>query len=275
MGETVPLLDSLWVQERHAAKVALTNWLKENKAEWGRVYITQCVHEVMFTVLTACYDAAGRYRDEEVFAPAAKALGMDRIDAMNHGHHRDDDEKGDHFGARQRAGWIAESGDIIRKKLGSHFTSHYAVMLDQEKVSKNVMAMIKKKVGYLRDWKEDGHEMGKLMEYIKKCCDICWIMVIQSPPLTLHPMEWRGRGETFDESQHQAVGGRKSKGRKAEAERVQYYIWPRITYPDGQPASNEDDVVPRQKVSVQEVLRKPSPAGVPITQDFLGGVDSN
>lgn len=34
-------------------------------------------------------------------------------------------------------------------------------------------------------------ETEAVMEYIVKCCEVCWVMILQDPPLNIQPLQWK------------------------------------------------------------------------------------
>merc|ERR1712150_14562 len=135
-----------------------------------------------------------------------------------------DDEKD----SENTANWLSKSRDIISKRFGDYFKSNYQTILRRDKVAEKVMGSLMKEdyADCLQGLKGNGHEEKEaVMEFIKRCCDICWIMVLQDPPLVLMPNQWKAEdGVTFDE-----VDFVKNMGSDRKVSKVLYYVWPAIS----------------------------------------------
>jgi len=216
ISKTLEMFDNLYTQQRQTANRKLKKWLKKTK-NYRKAYIAQKMHEVMFNVLIWSYEEVRRFQDEEMFLKAAKALRMETAN---------DDEKDVHFGVEQRAGLVISSRDIIRKRFDDHFKMNCDKILDQVQsiMARNVMEKtLRENADCFEDLGEE-EELTALEDFVNECCRVCWIMILQDPPLELDPMEWKGRGETFMKSEHN-----KFKGSNTESNKVLYYVWPVIT----------------------------------------------
>merc|ERR1719474_121307 len=78
------------------------------------------------------------------------------------------------------------------------------------------------------DLKQNEDVMSALRIFVRRCCEVCWIMILQDPPLELEPMKWRAakEGVTFNSKDFVKIMG---SDRKSESANVLYYVWPNIT----------------------------------------------
>jgi len=241
--ETVTRFGTLYKQQRQCASKLLRKWLKQRNG-WPPDYLREKVHELMFKLLIKSYREVTDSKNR-MFKNIIGALNMERTLQSNA-----DDEKGNDIGSQEAPDWFTLSTDIISKRFKDYFKSNYETVLDRERVTKDVLDWLKNDDNAdLKDLKEDGEEWKALEVFVKECCDICWIMILQATPLGLKPMDWRApKGVLYDEEQHDAV-----RGSDIEDRTVLYYVWPVVTEKDEKDTILDNQ---KQKVMVQKSFCK-------------------
>ncbi len=123
--------------------------------------------------------------------------------------------------------------------LGAYFKNNYEYILNKDKIVSCVMDFMKDKCNEngLNDLSENELECMKL--YVMKCCEICWIMLLQDPMLEFTPIEWECEESViYNDEIHKKVLG---SDRKCDS--VLYNVWPAISKEKQICGTNKIDVV--------------------------------
>merc|ERR1719242_72830 len=232
VDETLDKFRFLYDQNYHGANKVLKKYLKSKQSDWQKYYIAQRVHRVMFNVLMKSYEEVGAFR-KMMFRNVANSLNM-REAFENSGASKEDDNEHSDDDDEKESGdaieWEKKSMDIISKCFGSYLKSNYETILKREEVAAKVMQSVMEKeyADYLKDLAEDEAEMEAPREFAKKCCDICWILILHEPQLRLSPNEW----EAADDVMFNDESFVRNMGSDRKADKVLYYVWPGVAKDD-------------------------------------------
>lgn len=106
-------------------------------------------------------------------------------DAKNHSMNHNDNQ-------------IDEKNRILLNRFRSYFKNNYETILKRDKLTNEIRVEILRQeyCKYLRDSEDNEQYKNTAVSfdnYIVECLDICWIMILQDPPLKFEPMEWKSR----------------------------------------------------------------------------------
>ena len=232
----------------------LKKWVKrECGGKWQKYYVNQVVHRVMFEVLLRCYRTVRVYRNE-IYEVIADQLNMKRAisDALQI-------EDGDD----EEAVIQEHQSRLLSNIFGPYFKNNFEFVLlrklegtasedpdddrkmDDGNLVDSVMRWMQSEfVQYLGTL--DGDEKLAMREYIRECLEVCWVMILQDPPLQIQPDRWKAselsaERTVYDEKYHKRV-----LGSDRHCKDILYFVWPAV--------SRKGVVLGDQKVDV--LLRK-------------------
>eukprot|EP00483_Globobulimina_turgida_P004268 UN04277 len=164
--------------------------------------------------------------------------------------------------------------------FGSYFKNNYEYILKKDDIiSVIVDDMIDRwKENELEDFSENELEYVRL--YVCKCCEICWIMLLQDVGvdnvLQFYPMEWKCTAAEKVKVVYTDEIHRKVLGSDRKCETVLYYVWPAISRGNDICGSNKIDVVVKdvfyRKVKVKE--KKQVMNGVKVIENLNDVIDT-
>ena len=99
-------------------------------------------------------------------------------------------------------------------------------------------------------------EKVAMKEYIRECLEVCWVMILQDPPLEIIPNQWRSKGlgtewTVYDDKYHKRVLGsdRHCKG-------ILYFVWPAVARKGVVLGDQKVDVLLREEMYTETKQKK-------------------
>ena len=178
----------------------------------------------MFNIMIKCYHTVNNFK-QEMFETIADQFdihghpeyyGQDPDDIKYNNSKDIDDEYG-----------INPVDRVLIDNFGSYFTENYKRIFRgndfKEEIRNYILSL--EYCECLADIGSSCETLDCLDEYTVQCLDICWIMVLQDPPLSLTPIKWKAEdGLVYDDEMHKRILGSDRKCKK-----VLYFIWPVIS----------------------------------------------
>jgi len=242
-------LQSLRDQQHADTSTALKQWIRSLSPEWPKPFISQIVHELMFETLMRCFDTV-RVHHSEIYRNIAVELGIADPHALS-------------LDAKQM--------EVVANLLANFFRNHFERILRRKEVVHRVMLSVRAQwtaMG-IAEVDEDSAAWVHLLDYVDRACSVCWIMVLQDPPLCFEPTRFaasghdreadtattssskakakakgkaKAEGIVFDEALHKRVIGSDRRSHN-----VLYFVWPALSNGADLCGNAKMDVVVRDK----------------------------
>ena len=99
-------------------------------------------------------------------------------------------------------------------------------------------------------------ERAALREYIRECLEVCWVMILQDPPLQIMPNQWRSTGlseewTVYDEKYHKRV-----LGSDRHCKDILYFVWPAVSRKGVVLGDQKVDVLLREELYTEMKQKK-------------------
>eukprot|EP00485_Elphidium_margaritaceum_P007494 CAMPEP_0202690188 /NCGR_PEP_ID=MMETSP1385-20130828/5257_1 /ASSEMBLY_ACC=CAM_ASM_000861 /TAXON_ID=933848 /ORGANISM="Elphidium margaritaceum" /LENGTH=751 /DNA_ID=CAMNT_0049345423 /DNA_START=32 /DNA_END=2287 /DNA_ORIENTATION=- len=195
--------------------------------KWQKFYVNQCCHEIMFDILFACYASMRRYR-LQIYDAIAEQLNMTQAIADSMELSATDMARDAHKQKLVRQQQYRLLSNIFGAYFKNNFKQVLQRKLmapanaasEEEKdavdddvdgddddddaeaavsgesggeLVQTILAEIVQRPKYAAYALPDigDSERASLSEYIIECCEVCWVMLLQDPPLQIVPTHWK------------------------------------------------------------------------------------
>ena len=299
VNQKLPTVDELQSKyqsirdQQHAdTSTALKQWIRTLSPQWPKAYISQIVHQLLFEVLMQCYSVVADYkltvyrnigvqlgmmRSEKELSPSPSGLSGHRsLNRSLSPSVSPSPEEGSERSRRNDGVLNEKQSEILQNLLGGYFRNNFERILRRKKVVQKVMATVHAKWTSLEmpPFEEGSAAMEHLADYVDRSCSVCWMMLLQDPPLQFHPNRWsavnasnslktkllENEGNTMSNAEDQQVEHHKNQriafdenrhkrviGSDRRSHNVLYFVWPALSNGSDLCGNGKMDVVVRDR----------------------------
>eukprot|EP01084_Bolivina_argentea_P151471 264367_1 len=208
--ETLTQFCSLRDQQHHNTYTKLKQYIKQLDYNWQKYYINQTVHQILFHTIIKCYEKVVEFK-QNMFDVIANELNM--YYTLKNNNISDECINN-------------EINKILSNRFGSYFKDNYKTILKTKIIAEKVKYdILSKEYSKCLSNIESCDSLNSLNEFIIQCLNICWVMILQDPPLHFKPITWKSKNIIqFDNKIHKRVLGSDKK-----CTNILYCVWPVIS----------------------------------------------
>eukprot|EP01084_Bolivina_argentea_P046326 85312_1 len=193
-------------QEFQSVHSKLSKPMRKQHKDWNKGYINKLSHKLLFGTLCKCYEATLKFHDD-IYTQIGDVL---QIQYLNKGSQAEVEGKTEQNGY----GHGNKGNETLDFLFHRYLTNNYETLKESKGFNEMIDGVWMNGCGeyesvmdVLSDEEQD-EVKGALKVFVRKCCDICWCMVLQRPMLSISPFEFVPKERVeFDETTQKRIMG--------------------------------------------------------------------